>query len=85
MYRIVRFYRNKPGKNRVIKEGLTLEQAQAHCQDPKTAGKGWFDGYREMNPKPKSGYRYRSISDAVRLLLAKDEICHRVAWPSPLY
>lgn len=57
-YKIVRGYFR--GGRRVIKRGLTLEQAQAHCKDPETsfrtctkaAGKrrtelrgGWFDGY----------------------------------------
>jgi hypothetical protein len=48
MYKIVRFY--APGinkKNRVIKRGLTLVEAQAHCTDPKTRKAGeWFDGYQ---------------------------------------
>ena len=49
-YKIVRNYFN--GSPRVIKRGLTLEEAQAHCSDPKTRGdngpKGkWFDGYTE--------------------------------------
>jgi hypothetical protein len=35
----------------VIEEGLTLEQAQAHCQRGDTHGEGWFDAYRE------AGYR----------------------------
>lgn len=59
-YRIVRHYfRN--GK-RVIRRGLTLEEAQAHCQDPETSSSTatgkvarartkrvgpWFDGYEE--------------------------------------
>lgn len=57
-YKIVRHY-FKGGK-RVIRRGLTLEQAQAHCQSPETssttcttsAGRKrtrtrgpWFDGY----------------------------------------
>ena len=57
-YRIVRFYRR--GGSRIIKRGLTLEEAQAHCRDPETSsatctsavGKRrtrqvgeWFDGY----------------------------------------
>jgi len=54
-YKIVRFYapsrtatsdhtRNK--RSRTIKTGLTLEQAQAHCNDPKTRKDGvYFDGY----------------------------------------
>ncbi len=47
MYKIVRFYYNSR-KSRTIKTKLTLEQAQAHCCDPKTRKKGvYFDGYTE--------------------------------------
>jgi len=60
-YKIIRMYFE--GGSRVIKKGLTLEQAQAHCRDPETSSrtckkagnvartqsKGpWFDGYEEM-------------------------------------
>jgi len=45
MYKIIRFRIN--GDNEVIKSGLTLEQAQEHCQCDDTHGKGWFDGYIE--------------------------------------
>lgn len=50
-YKIVRFYSpigcHKP--NRTIKTGLTLEQAQAHCNDPRTRKDGvYFDGYMKM-------------------------------------
>jgi hypothetical protein len=50
-YRIIRFYFN--GNQRVIKSGLTLEEAEAHCNDPETSGSTcsdlskrgqWFDG-----------------------------------------
>ena len=60
MYKIVRsFYK---GGKRVIETGLTLEEAQAHCQDPQTSSRTatsakarrytaahgpWFDGYEE--------------------------------------
>lgn len=59
VYRITRFY-FKSHKQRIIARGLTLEEAQAHCNDPETssetctkpAGKArtrrhgrWFDGY----------------------------------------
>ena len=42
-YQIIRFRFN--GNNKVLKTGLTLEQAQAHCENPETSGNGWFDGY----------------------------------------
>lgn len=60
MYKIVRNY-FKGGK-RTIATGLTLEQAQAHCQNPETSSSTakssaakkitqrmgpWFDGYEE--------------------------------------
>jgi hypothetical protein len=59
-YRIIRHFQNSA--NRTIKKGLTLEEAQAHCQNPETSsttatGKTetnrtkrygqWFDGYEE--------------------------------------
>jgi hypothetical protein len=43
-YKILRFHVTK--STRVIYRGLTLEQAQAHCRNPKTRQDGvWFDGY----------------------------------------
>ncbi len=57
-YSIIRFYFN--GGSRVLKRGLTLEQAQAHCNDPETSSSTcspakarkvraslWFDGYKD--------------------------------------
>lgn len=61
-YRIVRFYQQGSVNRRIIKRGLTLEQAQAHCRDPQTSSRTatnphakertringpWFDGYEE--------------------------------------
>jgi hypothetical protein len=43
-YKIVRFYQDERSKE-VIEEGLSLAEAQAHCQRPDTKGSGWFDGY----------------------------------------
>ena len=48
MYKIVRFYRdeNHPDNKKVIKRGLTEEEAQEHCRREDTHEKGvWFDGY----------------------------------------
>jgi len=45
-YKILRF--RFMGKTTTIKRGLTLEEAQEHCSDPKTQKEGeWFDGYTE--------------------------------------
>ena len=59
-YKIIRFFQEEDEDNRVVKTGLTLEEAQKHCKDPETSsstgtlGKAkylterygaWFDGY----------------------------------------
>jgi hypothetical protein len=63
-YYIIRFYANSSriGHSRVLKRGLTLEQAQEHCRNPETSSRtcqqarnrrrkarfgAWFDGYSE--------------------------------------
>ena len=61
-YKIIRFFFN--GGKRVIKRGLTLEEAQRHCSDPETSSSTcklavnrrrtkargpWFDGYDEAH------------------------------------
>ena len=60
-YRIVRFYRDHPGRDTDgLPKGLTLDEAQAWCDDPETSSETatsraaqavtaalgpWFDGY----------------------------------------
>lgn len=44
-YKIIRF--RFQGRKRTILTGLTLEEAQTHCQREDTHGNGWFDGYME--------------------------------------
>lgn len=44
-YEVVRFRFQQASE--VIKTGLTLEEAQEHCNDDSTHGQGWFDGYRK--------------------------------------
>ena len=48
-YRIKRFCfdESSPEHHKVIETGLTLDEAQEHCQRPDTHGDGWFDGYEE--------------------------------------
>lgn len=55
-YKIIRF--RFKANNRTIKKGLSLEEAQAHCNNPKSSGKDWFDGYTEE----KSAIDYTTIS-----------------------
>lgn len=65
MYKIIRFSSRLPkagegghmlSKKRTTQTGLSLDEAQAHCQDPKSSSKvsglrggwDWFDGYQEQ-------------------------------------
>lgn len=58
-YSIVRFYADHR-EQRTLQMGLTLDDAQEHCQDPDTSSRtttdpdaelgDWFDGYREEQP-----------------------------------
>lgn len=66
-YKIVRrYFHSDRFSPRVIARGLTLEEAQAHCQDPETSSSTatsskakqrtrqrgpWFDGYEEDRGK----------------------------------
>lgn len=44
-YKIIRF--RFEGTKRVVKRGLTLQEAQEHCSRDDTRGDGWFDGYAQ--------------------------------------
>jgi hypothetical protein len=55
-YKIIRFYQERNKPSRVLRTGLSLEDAQAHCKDPETSSSTatdpdepgvWFDGYDE--------------------------------------
>jgi hypothetical protein len=72
-YKIMRFRRE--GGSTVVQTGLTLEQAQAHCQREDTHGDGWFDGYDLESPtaeqqaeRAEGDRRMRRMVDAAREL-----------------
>lgn len=59
-YKVVRMYFNDHKRDRVVKRGLTLKEAQTHCRNPQTSSSTctspeavartnrcgpWFDGY----------------------------------------
>ena len=58
-YRIVRFYQRGHTKRKILKEGLTFDEAQDHCNNPETSSSTssdnshalayglWFDGYEK--------------------------------------
>jgi hypothetical protein len=51
-YKIVRFYAQEGKKRKLIKTGLTLEEAQEHCSQESTHKLGvWFDGYVKENTR----------------------------------
>lgn len=43
-YNIVRFFADDRQRE-VVKRGLSLEDAKAHCKRPDTCGDDWFDGF----------------------------------------
>jgi hypothetical protein len=61
-YKIVRYFADPNKHARTVMRGLTLEEAQEHCNDPETSSRtctsttgkartrkhgAWFDGYTE--------------------------------------
>ena len=47
-YKILRFFADASRPSEARQSGLTLQEAQAHCRDPRTRKEGvWFDGYEQ--------------------------------------
>jgi hypothetical protein len=46
-YKIIRFFRNGTVSSQVVETGLSLEEAQEHCNNSETSKADWFDGYEE--------------------------------------
>ena len=69
-YKIIRVFRdNTPTAE--LYTGFTLEQAQAHCQNPNTSGDGWFDGYEEETEITITGLE-SALEDALDSLAEQD-------------
>ena len=69
-YKIIRVFRdNTPTAE--LYTGFTLEQAQAHCQNPNTSGDGWFDGYEEETEITITGLE-SALEDALDSLAKQD-------------
>ena len=45
LYNIRRFYENENRESRIVRRGLTLEEAREHCSDPETSS------YSASSPK----------------------------------
>lgn len=70
-YKIIRVFRdNTPTAE--LYTGFTLEQAQAHCQNPNTSGDGWFDAYEEDDMQIED--LEVVLENALDALAYKDEI-----------
>ena len=63
MYKIVRMYQRNGKRSRVIKTGLTLEQAQAHCRDP---AKHFLDQVQVTAPSRRQQGLPHGVSDSLR-------------------
>jgi hypothetical protein len=66
-YKIVRH--RFDGENTVEQTGLTLEEAQAHCQRDDTSGDGWFDGYTLENPSDEVLAERAEADDRLRRMV----------------
>ena len=85
-YSIIRYYSDSkhPDHKKVIDTGLTLDEAQKHCNDPLTHEKGvWFDGYVPHNGKVSRSIYNIPASTLCALCKTKGDILHRVNTYSP--
>jgi hypothetical protein len=53
-FKIIRF--RQDDESETLVRGLTLDQAQAHCQRDDTHGEGWFDGYQAEDDEDDDGH-----------------------------
>ena len=47
-YKVVKYFKDKPGKQQVMSRGMSLDEAKSYCSRPETKKEGeWFCGYTE--------------------------------------
>lgn len=67
-YKITRHFQDTRKPSEVIRTGLSLEVAQAHCQNPATRGgnaedgSAWLDGY-DVEPRTFEGYAQTVVTE----------------------
>lgn len=61
---IIRFFRKEGRKNKIVKEGVSLEFAQAWCSHPKTQKAGvYFDGYTSVASRNTPIYKHYEFNN----------------------
>jgi hypothetical protein len=97
-YKVERLYQDQL-ERKLIKTGLTLEEAKAHCQDPETSSStctnnteppergSWFDSY-DVEGEPEKGstelaQRLESLSDKGMLSIDKSSFAKSTAAKPP--
>lgn len=47
-YKVIKYFKDKPGKQQVMSRGMSLDEAKSYCSRPETKKEGeWFCGYTE--------------------------------------
>ena len=50
-YKIIRFFAKRGKRAEIVKTGITLSEAQAHCNREDTCEDDvWFDGFKKEGP-----------------------------------
>ena len=71
-YHIRRFYKNTPSLDKIVRTGLTLQEAQTHCKSDKTKTPEWFDGY-EKTAKTGMPYTYPNYTKEQKTIQEYDD------------
>ena len=73
MYHIRRFYKDTPSQDKIVRTGLTLQEAQTHCKSEKSHVVGvWFDGF-EKSPKTGMDISYPNYTKEQKTIQEYDD------------